>query len=567
MLTRLLFLLLFASTVQAQVSVSVNRTQGASTLPLELVLKAEQSRPLPTPDFSVLEQDFTILDNNQLSLSNFKNGKTLYSGRWTLRLLPKRSGELRIPGIRVGSERSRSLLYLANEDATPTVAPTLFINASIEPDLGYSRSPFIVSVKLYYSAALTSAQLTEPVLDQVRTERLGPQLDYRETHGGRDYQVIEQRYALFPLSAGQYRLPAIEFTGAGPEQPEPYNARSEALEFEALALPADASARLTATEVHLNERWSRPLENLQVGDTLTRTLLIEAHNVPADWLPELTVDRQPGLSVYPLPARTSQHSEAGILLSRKELPIKLLLTEAGLLRLPALELSWWDSVRERQEYSRLAATTLEVAAFKATPTQTPLTASVAPEPDADRDMTVAHEPTAAPGGATGSTWLAWMWAFIALVCAGGWSLTRAKLKQLAVEPPEGSAVLHDSAGPLQSSLQNSPQSPLKQRDYLQEEATAFNRLCQACAANDADNSAQRLVQWARFRWPDQVIGDLADVETCAADPTLTYLLKDLEHRLYHVDDDDAWRGDLIIEQISRLRRRLRSKDNAAGPAN
>ncbi|MCW8885402.1 MAG: BatD family protein [Motiliproteus sp.] len=538
----LLPLLLLCLDLQAQTSVTLDRQEGALSRVFELVLESEQRRPLPAPDFRVLEQDFTILNNHKVSVSNFRSGTNYYNSRWTLRLRPKHTGQLKIPGIRVGAERSRSLIYTVVEHAEEEPESTIQVVTSIEPDLGYARSAMMLSVKLYFNQALTRAELTEPELDGVLIERLGPQRNFGEVRDGIDYQVIEQRYALFPMTPGRYELPPIEFIGAN--EFEPLVAHSEGVRFEAVSPPKLGSSQwLSATELHLSESWQPDnLDNLRVGDTVIRTLTIEAHNAPARWLPTPAIDPLENASVYPQAPQLSQSVDTGTLVSRKTVQYKLLLTKAGEVPFAAIELPWWDIVRDQPERSRLPATAISVGSFNAGPTVKTEENRVEPVPQSDSDAN-----DTAGEQSSSANWMSWLWALIALICAAGWSISRAKLQQLKQQQIQ------------QQQVEKIQEYGLKQRDYLLEETNAFNRLSRACSINDCQQVAEYLVQWAKFSWPHETIGDLTDVEIVADDPTLTYLLRDLEHHLYQPQaDDDPWQGDLILNQITRLRKRNKS---------
>ncbi|MEH6811677.1 MAG: BatD family protein [Motiliproteus sp.] len=548
----LLPLLLLSSVIQAQTSATLNRKEGPVATVFELKLESEQRQSLNTPDFSPLEQDFSILNNSKVSVSNFRNGVTLYKSTWTLRLRPKHVGELKIPGIRVGAERSRSLVYSASDQGPLEIQPDLFVATSITPDLNYSRAAFVFSVKLYFVQTLTSAELTEPQLDNVLIERLGPQRNYGEIRNGQDFQVIEQRYVLFPLTSGRFTIPPIEFSGANTFQQ--LNAQSESLSFEALRPPPEISSKqwLAATELRIDEQWQPAnFDKLQVGDTLIRTLVIEGHNIPASWLPTPELNPQEGVSIYLQAPELSQQTDTGILVSRKTIQYKLLLTRSGNIELPAIKLKWWDVIRDEQEVSELNPVTIPVSEFKPFSATTSPKTTKAQTVQSDNSQPLPNEAAAdiIKGADSDSPlpWMAWLWAAIALVCATGWSLTQLKLKQIQ-------QLMHTL-----KARQQVPESALKERDYMLEETNAFNRLSRACCVNAPEDTAQQLVQWAKFTWPNETIGDLADVEICADDPTLSYLLRDMEHHLYRRSaEDDPWQGDLVLNQVTRLRKRIRS---------
>ena len=559
MLKRLLPFLLLSSAVQAQVTAELDNSQGPVNRAFEMILEAEQRQPLTTPDFSGLEKDFRILNNTKNSVSNFRGGKTFYNSRWTIRLRPKRTGELKIPAIRVGSERSRAIIYTATDETVPEEQIPILLDVSVTPELNYSRSAYVLSVKLLFDAPLGSAQLTEPLLDNVRIRQLGIQLNYGEIRNNKDYQVIEQRYILFPLSANRFRLPPIEFTGTSVDGETIYSTSSKPIEFEALDPPPEINPRtwLAATELRVEQRWDKELKNLRVGDTLIRTLIIEAHNTPAEWLPNLNVASTEGVSVYPQAPKITEDTNTGTLVSRKELTYKLLLTKAGQIRFPSIEIPWWDTIRDRKEISRIKSASVDVESFLQAVTHT------SPDDDAEKKNKPSTNNKSLINNNTGSTedqknttgptpWLAWLWAMIAITCAVGWTLTWSKLKRLSTEQGSSQESINTDDIPTTT-------SSLQQRDYLLEETNAFNRLSRACSINDPEMTVEYLLQWAKFTWPEETIGDLADIEFYAQNPTLTYLLRDLEHSVYSPqDNEDPWQGDLILNQITVVRRKQKS---------
>ena len=69
------------------------------------------------PDVSGLETDFYVSQGNQLSSTTIINGQISRSSTWSYVLMPRRTGDLVIPPIIVGNEKSTPL-YI-------TVAPQL----------------------------------------------------------------------------------------------------------------------------------------------------------------------------------------------------------------------------------------------------------------------------------------------------------------------------------------------------------------------------------------------------------------------------------------------------------
>lgn len=539
----LLLLLFLHTSAWAQVQVSLSRPSGALNQTFKLVVESTQRQSIDNPDLSVLEDDFEILSNNRNSLSKFSNGRTLHNTRWTLLLKPKTLGTLTIPGIRVGSERSRPMSYEVTETQAESSQGGVFIEHALEPRLNYVRSGYTLSIKLYYSTSLASAELTEPDPEDIDVIRLGDQQSYAELYNGTSYQVIEQKYLLFPLQPGQFVLDPVTFEGQD-AQGNSVTASSDRIRLEALSPPQDGTEPwIAATELRIDERWERQPEALVQGDQLIRTLIIEVYNLPAKHFPRVQLQTPAGVSMRILPATRSQSDDTGVLVSRIEIPIEMSFIRAGTRTIPAVELAWWDTVRDEPEVSRLEGYSLEVAPLLSSPVSASSAEAETSQGGGD-DANVAPVEQAAeaskPASAGHFPWQAWVWAFIAIVCAVGWSLSYTRYRNLAAEKRQ-----------LQQQLQT-PQSQVDQQALA--ETSAFNRFARACHHNDSQQAAMHLIEWACLNWRGADIETLMDVDAYAEDPTLTYLLRDLEHSLFEPDDEDPWQGDLLFRHINRIRK-------------
>jgi len=90
------------------------------TVTLTLVSDGAVSGP---PDLSALEQDFHIVHRRTSRSSRSFNGRSSQRTTVTLTLAPKRGGELTIPAVAFGGERSQPLQLSVAPAATPAPAP------------------------------------------------------------------------------------------------------------------------------------------------------------------------------------------------------------------------------------------------------------------------------------------------------------------------------------------------------------------------------------------------------------------------------------------------------------
>ena len=538
---QVLVLLVLTAPVWAAVQLTTSYDQGQVGNPFELIIEVSQSSSIiGAPELEPLQQDFKIHSNKSVYLTEKRAGRTVFISRWILSLSPKRAGDLIIPAINVKGESSQPLSFYAAAKPKPKAEP-LILQAQLDTHDAYQGSPIRLNVKLYYSLALQSAELTQPRIDGVNIEPIGNQLSYIERLNQQRYQVIEQQYLLQALNPGRYQIPRLHFTGTDATGIA-ITSQSAPVEFEILPLPGKLSnqVQLTATEVRIEQHWQPSLDRLRAGDALTRTITVIAHGIPARWIPDISLPATEGISVYPQPPQLDQNILNNVLVSSKKTEFKLLLTQAGNHHLAELSLAWWDSLANRVRLSYLEPTDLQVLPFTADEKDSALEENQPPLL-ADERSSVAvssREQTA-----SAMQWQAWVWAGIALICAIGWSLSQQRSKRVETELTTLK----------QAALQPKPRTPPSIDPARQH--NSFSELSEACETNNPERAYQCLFEWAAVHWPGMRVRTLEDIQELAKDPTLTYLLKNLQHQLQ--DPSDSWHGDLLIERIRRLRQQSR----------
>lgn len=566
MLLAVMVLQLLAPASQAAITLAPSIEQGQVNKPFELVIESSQYQSASgSPDLSPLQQDFRILSNRSVYLTKREKGRTLYISRWTLKLSPKRTGTLVIPPIRVKGELSQALRFQVRAKPRPKAQP-LLLEASLSSAEGYPGTPITLNVQLFYNITLQHAELTQPAAEGLRFLPQGVQRSYSQERDNNRYQVIEQRYWLQALKPGDYLIPALRFT-VSDGQGKQVTGESQPLPLVIATLPpslaelAAGQLPLISSQVSLKQQWQTQTQGIQAGDTLIRSVIIEAQGLPAQWLPDIRLPNLDGISVYPQPAQLQQAEREGVLTSSKQIDFKLLLTQAGQFQLPAVTLNWWDSSDGSSQTARLDPTPLDVAPFSAMTATVETAATI--EPKADLPAAVTTEDNGIP-------WQAWIWAMLALVCAAGWTLSLQRNRRLQSElatlrPPA-------TANPRSITPPNSGKSTTHEETTSGKKAADtvhnnFEELAEACQLNDPELAYERLFNWADVRWPHAHVDSLADIQALAKDPTLTYLLKNLEHQLSN-PGNDSWHGDLLLQRITRLRQSSKQPtqlDNISAP--
>ena len=139
----LILLTLFShGTFAADITVSLDRNPVNLDESFQIMFTATES-PDDDPDFTPLEQDFSILNQSNSSSSSWVNGKSSKTVLWTVNVMAKHLGNLVIPAIKFGKDVSNSSTVLVADNVTKKTVNTdedLYIEVEATPE-----NPFIQS--------------------------------------------------------------------------------------------------------------------------------------------------------------------------------------------------------------------------------------------------------------------------------------------------------------------------------------------------------------------------------------------------------------------------------------
>lgn len=364
----------------AELQARVDRNALAVGEIVELTLESDDPILFGRPDLTPLEEQFEILDTRLLTRQGDDDEPGNLNSRLVIGLQPRVAGQLQIPPLQIGEARSPAIVLQVSE-ARPVAAEhalaPVFVDAQLDQDSVYVQAQAILTLSVYHSLALYDDSRLSPLeIAEARVEPLGPQRTYETLIGGVRHGVIETRYALFPQRSGELTIPALLFSATaldpdaasqqpfGPRSGRPVEVRSPPLTLRVKPKPADYPAGapwLPARVLNLSEHWSPEPDQVQVGESLTRSLLIRAEGLASSQLPQLENRVQERwLRRYPEQPRLSNRNGTYGLIGSREESTALVPTAAGRIELLALEVVWWNTVEDRLMHSRLPARSLEV---------------------------------------------------------------------------------------------------------------------------------------------------------------------------------------------------------------
>ncbi len=376
-LTTLLLTLLLACQASAATLVArVDRTQLSLDETVELTLETSDTTVFGKPDLQPLEGLFRVLGTRQANQLSSAYGEAQAVTQWLITLQPQRTGYVVIPPLQLGEWHSEPIMLNVSESSTEgggRLAP-IFIDSSLDQDSVYVQAQVVLTLRIYHSVSLYDDSTLSPLqFGDALVERLGEPRTYEKDINGVRHGVIEIRYALYPQKSGTLTIPAQLFSATTVAPSGDYygsrfgkTTQVKSPEIPLLVKPKPAeypkdAPWLPAANLTLVEAWSPQPQEAQLGEALTRSLLIKAEGLSSAQLPPIESPPVAGLRRYlDQPTLNDTVTENGLTGSREQREA-LVASDAGDYRLPATEVVWWNTVEDRLERSTLPERTLQVA--------------------------------------------------------------------------------------------------------------------------------------------------------------------------------------------------------------
>jgi hypothetical protein len=502
---------------------------------VRLTLRSDDSEDPANADLGALERHFEVLQRSSSVSTRIVNGERTQTRELLLELTPRREGSIVIPAFEINGQRSEALAIEVGPEPKARAADEVVIfEAEVDRDEVYVQGQILLTLRVQQAVNLESRSITELEIENAYVETLG-QNSFQRTIDGRPWLVHEIRYAIFPEASGELRIPAQTFSGrVGAGRRTLFDTRpagrlerrrTQELVVPVLPRPDDypTSTWLPAADLSIEEQWSGPLDQLRIGDSVTRTVTVTAKGLQGAQLPPLGDETAAGLRVYPDQPGISNVSGEGGLTGVRTDSLALVAVNDGEFELPAVEIPWWDTGSNTLRVARLPARRLRV-----------LPPINAPAPQGGVPLTAPAQPGTAATVASTNRPGAWPW--IAGLCALGWLLTSLLWWWRARLPEQ----IHTEAKPR-------PQ-------------TSTRAVLAACSDNNALRARQELLRWLRDQGFNGTIGEWTQRQDS---PELSAAISDLESALYSGDraagnkvdgDDDIqrWNGSALAAALRAL---------------
>lgn len=320
---------------------------------------------LTSPDFSNLHDQFSVLGKDQSSQITMVNGHFESYTRWDIRLAPKQMGELIIPPFKLGNVVSNPIkITVKPPSQNQNTYGVSFFEATVNQTQAYVQQEIIYTLRFYHLGDLTRGNTRPPIFQDAISKQLTKQTNYQKNVNGTHYEVYEWRWAIYPQKSGELKIEPQVFNGQlrYRGRMKRVSDKSQTIKLDIKPIPDSYPKHATwlpAMSIKLSEDWQYD-KKISVGDSITRTLQIQADNLLASQLPELKIADQTGFHTYPDKANLENKTSRNGLTSQTTRKIAIIPVNQGDLTLPSYRLHWWNTKTNQLEISSLPEKTLPI---------------------------------------------------------------------------------------------------------------------------------------------------------------------------------------------------------------
>ncbi len=523
-LLALLVMLTSISTAQAGVTARVDRNaiDLNESFMLEVVVDTEIDLQ---PDISALHEDFYVGQSSQLSNTMIVNGEISRSRTWTYQLMAKRTGELEIPPVAVGAERSQPLRITVRQPANaPPGEADVFISSEVDYAESYVQAQVLYRIKVYRAVPTRQPALRDPEFGgaEVLIEVAGEERSYDALLNGRTYNVVERVYAVFPQESGEVTISPARFEARVLRDGRITGRKvfeSEAQSIRVLPIPAPPAdfpdaAWLPAKDLQLRDNWSRQPDDLKAGEPITRVISISALGQLETQIPAIEPPNVSGVNVYPDRPELSRRIEPGGIRGVRKDQYAIIGVDAGGVTLPALRLPWWDVEAGEWKVAELPERSVSILPSHEAPV-------IDPAPTVSEPVDDTQAPAVAVAGGPD------FWRLAAQVVIVLWLLTL-------------------GAWWLSSRPRREPREPGPPPLHKQQ-ARHLKSARKAALAGDGAGVRQAMLEWGRMQWPDDAPRSIGALARRVSAP-LSDELSRLSRAAYGRNGED-WDGEALAKSL------------------
>ena len=560
----LVFLTLVCSikTNAQDLEVSVDRAELARGETLTYTIRIYEQRQGMQLDLTPLTEDFDVLGTRTSSQVRSINGQVESWTDYIVTLFPLTEGELTIPPIEINNLQTEPILIsVVNEGPRSNQDnDELFLEIEVNKEALYVQEQLLFTIKLYYTInGIRNPQFTELEMEDTVIQLIGSPNQYEQIIEGVRYGVYEKRYVIFPQRSGPLEIPDILFRGEVTDGSSNFvfrnlNTRRVTAFIEGITISVNerpVAAQefdnwLPVTNLSISEEWSTDLENLRVGDSITRTITLTADGLDGAVLPPFSPETLDGINVYQDPASIERTYVDGSIVGTRVESSTLVPVIAGTIEIPEIVIPWWDVSSDELKEAVITAKSIQVSTIEGeTPSEQAeesignLEELLAASPTVDQEMIDAQEEEEFIE--VGIYWLNYIIAFICIVVLT--SIYR--------------LVLRPNNEEISDYLQNLKNKYKSRISPYNNERVAFRQLKTACKKGDLTKIKGALITWCDHYSRENKLNTIEGILQNPNWSSLHSIIINLQNTLYFKDKSaqnvQIFSSKELLKEIKNLR--------------
>ena len=560
----LVFLTLVCSikTNAQDLEVSVDRAELARGETLTYTIRIYEQRQGMQLDLTPLTEDFDVLGTRTSSQVRSINGQVESWTDYIVTLFPLTEGELTIPPIEINNLQTEPILIsVVNEGPRSNQDnDELFLEIEVNKEALYVQEQLLFTVKLYYTInGIRNPQFTELEMEDTVIQLIGSPNQYEQIIEGVRYGVYEKRYVIFPQRSGPLEIPDILFRGEVTDGSSNFvfrnlNTRRVTAFIEGITISVNerpVAAQefdnwLPVTNLSISEEWSTDLENLSVGDSITRTITLTADGLDGAVLPPFSPETLDGINVYQDPASIERTYVDGSIVGTRVESSTLVPVIAGTIEIPEIVIPWWDVSSDELKEAVITAKSIQVSTIEGEIPSEQAEESIgnleellAASPTVDQEMIDAQEEEEFIE--VGIYWLNYIIAFICIVVLT--SIYR--------------LVLRPNNEEISDYLQNLKNKYKSRISPYNNERVAFRQLKTACKKGDFTKIKGALITWSGHYSLENNLNTIEGILQSPDWKSLHSLIISLQNTLYFKDksvqNEQIFSSKELLKEIKNLR--------------
>lgn len=560
----LVFLTLVCSikTNAQDLEVSVDRAELARGETLTYTIRIYEQRQGMQLDLTPLTEDFDVLGTRTSSQVRSINGQVESWTDYIVTLFPLTEGELTIPPIEINNLQTEPILIsVVNEGPRSNQDnDELFLEIEVNKEALYVQEQLLFTVKLYYTInGIRNPQFTELEMEDTVIQLIGSPNQYEQIIEGVRYGVYEKRYVIFPQRSGPLEIPDILFRGEVTDGSSNFvfrnlNTRRVTAFIEGITISVNerpVAAQefdnwLPVTNLSISEEWSTDLENLSVGDSITRTITLTADGLDGAVLPPFSPETLDGINVYQDPASIERTYVDGSIVGTRVESSTLVPVIAGTIEIPEIVIPWWDVSSDELKEAVITAKSIQVSTIEGEIPSEQAEESIgnleellAASPTVDQEMIDAQEEEEFIE--VGIYWLNYIIAFICIVVLT--SIYR--------------LVLRPNNEEISDYLQNLKNKYKSRISPYNNERVAFRQLKTACKKGDLTKIKGALITWCDHYSRENKLNTIEGILQNPNWSSLHSIIINLQNTLYFKDKSaqkvQIFSSKELLKEIKNLR--------------